>query len=300
METPEIRSFDLAATGGRRLPGFTPGAHIDLVAPDGEVRQYSLINGPEESSLFRIAVKREGRVSNYLHREVEVGCRTRVVGPRNSFALHGGATHSLLLAGGIGITPLLSMARHLAAAGSSWELHYFVRSRVHAGFAEILEGLGPRVRLHVGLDPGETASALRETLADWSAGRHLYVCGPRLFMDLAMRLAEPAWPEDHRHREDFSPDPSAKVGGSFEVTLARSGLTFRVGEEESLLDALVRQGISHASSCEQGVCGTCLTRVLAGRPEHRDHFLSEEERAAGELILPCVSRASTAKLLLDL
>lgn len=300
METPDVRSLELAASGGSELPGFAPGAHIDVHAPGGEIRQYSLLNGPQERSRFRIAVKREGRVSTYLHRDLDVGGLALIDGPRNSFHLRADATHSVLLAGGIGITPLLSMARHLSAARGSWELHYFVRSPAYGGFADLLAALGPAARLHVGLDPDATAGALAGIVGTRPAGSHLYVCGPTPFMDLAMELAAPAWPEGSRHREDFSPDPATKAGDAFEVTLARSRVTCRVGPAESILDALARHGFVHASSCEQGVCGTCLARVLEGTPEHRDHFLSEEERAAGDQLLPCVSRARGTKLVLDL
>ncbi|WP_207458158.1 PDR/VanB family oxidoreductase [Azospirillum sp. SYSU D00513] len=306
IEAEDIRSFELADPEGAELAPFTPGAHIDVRAPDGPMRQYSLCNGPEERDLYRIAVKREpwSRGGSRAMHGLQPGQFVEVSAPRDAFPLDHGAPHCLLLAAGIGITPLLSMARHLAASGRSFALHHFTRSPRHAAFLREIERgpLGPRSAFHHGLEGEELHGTLGRLLAERPAGALLYLCGPAGFMAQAAEAAAPAWPAESIRREHFAaPAPvSGDAEGGFSVELARTGRTVAVPPDRSIVAALAEQGVRIDTSCEQGVCGTCLTRVLAGEPDHRDLFLSEEERRACDQILPCVSRARGGRLVLDL
>lgn len=306
-ETDEIRKFVLVHPDGDALPAFAAGAHVDVHVAPGLIRQYSLVNPPSDAGRYVIAVKLEPQSrggSAALHRQPAVGDLVRISPPRSNFALDPAATHHLLLAGGIGITPLLSMAGQLAEAGGSYTLAYFARAMELAGFAEELAGAAPagRLSLHAGLNAPATMAAVAALLARQPKGTHVYVCGPRPFMDMVGELAAACGPALPVHREDFAALPvQAHAGdGTIEVELARSGSTVLVPPDRTIADVLIERGVALETSCEQGICGTCLTRVLAGVPDHRDEFLLEDEQNAGELILPCVSRAKTARLVLDL
>lgn len=308
QETEEIRSYRLVAADGGPLPAGSPGAHIDVHLDGGLVRQYSLCNGPAEEGVFEIAVKREPDSrggSAAVHDRFRVGGLVSVGAPRNNFPLHETADSHLLLAGGIGVTPLLGMARHLAAAGRRFHLHYFVRSPRDAAFRDLLDAppLQGSVSLHCGLDPDGTAATLRELLRDRPGGAHLYVCGPVPFMDCATGLAAATWPQDSIHQEWFTAAPGQADEASdrpFRVRLAQSGVEFEVAPGQSILQAFDEHGIFAARSCEQGYCGTCETAVLEGEPDHRDTYLSEAERASGRVMMPCVSRSRGPLLVLDL
>lgn len=309
QETPEIRSYRLVAADGGPLPAAAPGAHIDVHLGEGLVRQYSLCNGPGDAGVFDIAVKREPESrggSAAVHERFQIGGLVEVGAPRNNFPLQADADRHLLLAGGIGITPLLSMARHLAADGRDCHLHYFVRSSADAAFRDMLEvpPLSGAVSLHCGLDPAGTAAAVRGLLQDRQGGAHLYACGPVPFMECATAQAEAAgWPEGTVHQEWFSAVPGqAAVDGDapFRVRLAREGIEFEVAPGQTILEAFDEHGIFAARSCEQGYCGTCETTVLEGEPDHRDTFLSEEEQRSGRVMMPCVSRSRSPLLVLDL
>jgi vanillate O-demethylase ferredoxin subunit len=306
MEAEGICSFELAALPGQALPDFAPGAHIDVHLAQGLVRQYSLCGDPAERQLWRIAVLREPASrggSAAMHDQVAVGDRLRVSAPRNLFALCP-AGPSLLLAGGIGVTPLLSMARALHRQGRPFAMHYGARSAARMAFrAEISAApYTNQVRCHV--DDGDAAQRLDvdAVLRNAAADTHLYVCGPGGFMahvlDTARRLA---WPEERLHREYFA---AAEVDSTadrvFEVQLVRSGKRCSVAAGQTVLDALLAMGIDVPSSCEAGVCGTCLTRVLEGTPDHRDSFLTDAERRANDQFTPCCSRSLTPVLVLDL
>ncbi|MDH7452228.1 PDR/VanB family oxidoreductase [Luteimonas composti] len=308
QETDEIRRYRLVAADGGALPAGTPGSHIDVQLESGLVRQYSLCNGPGEQGVFEIAVKREPASrggSAAVHAGFRVGGLVPVSAPRNSFPLQDDADHHLLLAGGIGITPLLSMARHLAAAGKPFHLHYFVRSARDAAFRELLASptLRGSVTQHHGLDPAETADVLRAVSRVRPSGGHLYVCGPAPFMACATGAAG-AWPEGTVHQEWFAAAPSdsdgAATGRPFRVRLARQDVEFEVAPGQSILQALDAHDIFAPRSCEQGFCGTCEVAVLEGEPDHRDTYLSEEERRRGKVMMPCVSRCRGPLLVLDL
>lgn len=307
LEAPDIRSIILVPVDGRPLAAFTPGSHIDVRVAPGLVRQYSLCNGPAERSHYHIAVKREPSSrggSRLLHEQLREGDLLQASEPKNNFTLHEGAEPALLVAAGIGITPLLSMARHLAAQGREFELLYFTRGPRQTAFHDLLcaAPFQDRVSLHYALEPQAVQGYLRKRLWHRAPGCQLYLCGPKPFMDLVERTAAATWPPDSVHVEYFGADPQALAGEkrSFLVKLARSGGTIEVEPQETLVVALARQGIVVETSCEQGVCGTCVTGVLAGTPDHRDVFFTDEERAANDRICACVSRSLTPTLVLDL
>jgi vanillate O-demethylase ferredoxin subunit len=306
-EADDIKSFELGLADGACLPPFEPGAHIDVHVADGVVRQYSLCNGPDQDRSYLIAVKKEPASrggSLGMHDHIKVGDTLDIGLPRNHFPLAPHAARHLLVGAGIGITPLLSMARHLLAAGADFELHYFGRSARHAAFRELLSGqdFAGRVTMHLGLEPDAVRTTLRRLLECRPRDAHLYLCGPGPFMDQVREQAARAWPDDAVHLEYFAADQAlidAPAGG-FEVTLARSGGTYQVPESESIVEVLARHGIEVCISCEQGVCGTCVTTVLEGVPDHRDMFLSEAEKKSCSQMTVCVSRALSARLVLDL
>lgn len=307
VEAQDICSYELVRSDGQPLPAFTAGSHVDVQIPGGATRQYSLCNAPSETHRYLIAVLRDPASrggSASLHERVNEGDVLTISAPKNHFALAEGAPNHLLLAGGIGVTPLLSMAEQLSTQGSSFEMHYCTRSKARTAFVQRIESAGyaPRVAFHH--DDGEAAQRLDigALLARAAGGTHLYVCGPKGFMDAVLGAARAGgWPEARLHHEFFGADVSPREGdGGFEVKLARSGRVVRVAADRSVVQALADAGVSVATSCEQGVCGTCLTRVIEGEPDHRDQYLTPEEQAGGDQFLPCCSRAKTPLLVLDL
>ena len=304
QEAEGIDSFELAAEGGRPLPAFSAGSHIDVHLPGGLVRQYSLCNDSSEQHRYRIAVLRDAASrggSVAMHDQVHAGDTLTISEPRNHFPLEH-APHTLLLAGGIGITPLLCMAQRLSTAGSSFELHYATRSLARTAFQGEIAAFGERARLH--LDDGDASQKLDlpAVLAAQPAGTRLYVCGPGGFIDYVVQTAKARnWPADHIHLEYFGAAPQDTSGDqAFEVRLASTGKSFTVPADKSIVQALAEQGVEIMVSCEQGVCGTCLTRVLEGECDHRDLYLTDEEKAANDQFLPCCSRARSKTLVLDL
>ncbi|MFO1338430.1 MAG: PDR/VanB family oxidoreductase [Burkholderiaceae bacterium] len=303
--------FDLVSADGTALPAFGAGAHVDVHLGDGAalVRQYSLCNPPGETHRYQIGVLRDAASrggSAALHNEVHEGQVLTISAPRNHFPLVAGARRSLLLAGGIGITPLLAMAGQLSATGGDFAFHVAARSRAQAPFLDHLAAAPYAGRVRVHLDDGPAAQRLDlpALLAAPAAGTHLYVCGPRGFMDAVLATARAqGWPEAQLHWEFFANDAAAAPRDgdeAFEVELARSGRVVAVARGQSIVQALAAAGVPVVTSCEQGVCGTCLTRVSAGVPDHRDAYLTPEEQAANDQMLPCCSRARSARLVLDL
>lgn len=271
----------------------------------GQLRQYSLLNDERETDRYVIAVLREeaGRGgSRSMHGGVAEGSALRIGAPRNAFPLEESAAPVVLLAGGIGVTPILAMARNLNARGKPFELHFATRSAARTPFlAEVLSGpFKERLRLYHDDNP-----AMRFDIGRFVdrmvAGTHLYLCGPGGFM-AAVSEALAARPDIVLHREYFTaPDSGQDAGEPFTLALAQSGTELVVAAGQSILEVLQAHGIDCATSCEEGICGTCLTRVLAGEIEHRDHFLSAGERASGDRMLICVSRGkANARLVLDL
>jgi vanillate O-demethylase ferredoxin subunit len=306
-EAIDIKSFELANAAGGALPPFTPGAHIDLHLGPGLVRQYSLCNGPRDVDTYRIAVKKEPASrggSAALHTKIKVGDEIPISAPRNNFALKDHPGPAMLVAGGIGITPMISMARHLEIGGRPWSLQYFTRSIPHTAFHELLSEkrfLG-KVTFHYAAEPDAVRAYLRRILWHRADDAELYLCGPRPFMDLVESTAAATWPPEAVNLEYFSADSAALAGprDTFTVKLARTGGDYVIPPDKSIVEALKEHGVEIETSCEQGVCGTCLTGVLEGEPDHRDVFLTDEEKRACDKMMCCVSRAKSESLTLDL
>lgn len=301
LQAQDIVSIELVSADGSLLPPFSAGAHIELHLGDNLIRQYSLCNAPAERHRYLLGVMRDSQSrggSKAVHERLQEGQRLRIGVPRNNFPLQSGAHHSLLIAGGIGITPLLAMAHQLNRQGDAFALHACVRERARLPFQNTLAAspLAPYVQVHC--DDQDRLQPERDIGAP-APGTHLYVCGPAAFMDFVIDSARVlGWSPDNIHWESFS--PLAHSGSAFTVIAARSGREVVVGAEQSIARALLQAGIDVPLSCEQGMCGTCLTRVLAGTPEHRDAYLTDAERAANDCMTLCCSRALSATLTLDI
>jgi vanillate O-demethylase ferredoxin subunit len=305
-EAEGIRSFKLLPIGDVVLPPATPGAHVDVHLGVGLTRQYSITNGPDETGFYRIAVKLEPMSrggSQAMHSRIKAGNDLSISAPRNNFPLAEKADRHLLLAGGTGITPLLSMARHLAARGASFDLHYFARGPQYAAFSSWLGSCAWReaVEMHYGLDRDTQRDVLQKLLAHPGPGLHVYMCGPGPFMDMVATLArESGWPDSHVHCEYFSPPaPTNTAGDGFELQLARSHKTLQVSPQQTIVEVMRAAGVEIETGCEQGVCGTCITTVLEGEPDHRDMYLTAADKAEGRQMLACVSRARGKRLVID-
>lgn len=305
-ETDAIAVFELRARGGGELPPFTAGAHIDLYLPNGLVRSYSLLNDPGERDRYVIGVSRDAASrggSAYVHEHVQVGTELTIDHPRNNFELEEGAAHSVFVAGGIGITPILSMTRRLERLGRPWTLHYCARTRAHAAFLGELAAPDAfrhgRVHLRFDQEPGQAMLDLDALAADAAPGTHLYCCGPTPML-AAFEQAVAKRPDCVGHVEYFANTQAAATGGGYDVVLARAQKTVAVTEGKSLLDALLEAGIEAPYSCHEGVCGTCETRVLEGEPDHRDLVLSRAEQESGKVMMICVSGCKGKRLVLDL
>ncbi|WP_432613497.1 PDR/VanB family oxidoreductase [Azospirillum brasilense] len=297
---PQVLLVEFRDPDGEALPPYEPGAHIDVHLPDGAVRSYSLCGDPADRSAYRIAVLNlpGGRGSRFIHGNLRLGTTVTIAPPRNNFRFDAAARY-LFIAGGIGITPLLPMIREAARRGADWVLHYCVRSASEAPFLGELRKLGNgHVVVHAA-DEGRRLT-VDELLAATADDALIYCCGPQRLMDA---VADAARPSHDVRFEWFAPRSDAGRDAApddrFEVVCARSGVTVAVKEGTSVLDALDAAGVSVASSCEQGICGTCETAVLEGEPDHRDSVLSDAERAAGKTMMICVSRARSARLVLD-
>ncbi|MEK8052592.1 PDR/VanB family oxidoreductase [Ideonella sp. DXS22W] len=308
-EAEGIAGLELVAADGGALPPFSAGAHIDVHLPGGLTRPYSLCGDPADTTRWQLGVLREPASrggSAAVHDALAEGQVLTVGLPRNLFALQPGATRSLLLAGGIGITPLLAMAEQLAGEGADFAFHVAARSRARLAFAGRLAQApwADRVQLHLDDGPEAQRLDLNALLATPQPGAQVYLCGPQGFIDAALAAARAAgWADAQLQVERFgaASAPAAADGiGGFTLRLARSGRVVPVAADQTAVQALAAAGVTVMTSCEQGVCGTCLTRVLGGVPDHRDQYLTDEERAAHDQFLPCCSRACTPELVLDL
>lgn len=305
MEAADICSFEFAHRAGQPLPSFSAGSHIDLELGRGLVRQYSLCNDPSETHRYVIAVRRERASrggSRRLHEELKVGDMVPASGPRNHFPLAHGAARSLLIAGGIGVTPILCMAERLSHIGAEFEFHFCARSLSDAAFGERIRRspFADRTRFHL----SERGSRLnvRDLIASQAPDTHIYVCGPNRLIDEVVQVAaELGWPQTQVHQEYFvATAHDTRCDAPFEVKIASTGLMVEVPRDASVVEALAGHGIAIPTSCAEGVCGTCLTRVLDGEILHRDMLLTAEERARNDQFTPCCSRAASRVLVLDL
>jgi len=294
--------IELRSPDGQALPPFEAGAHVDVHIRPDLVRQYSLCGDPADTSRYRLAVRLEAQSrggSAAIHSDLAEGDRLQIGSPRNQFPLAREASRAVLVAGGIGITPLMAMVHALDRAAIPFDLHYCVRSRNGAAFLDELAAtpFAGHMSLHADDDAASHFNA--SVLPQAQAGTHLYVCGPGPFMDARIAEAKAAgWADDHLHLERFSNEVD-RTGDVFTVTAVRSGVTVTVAAQETIAEALIREGVDVALSCEQGVCGTCLVDVIAGVPDHRDCYLTDAEKAANRQMTICCSRARSASLTLD-
>ena len=292
-----------------RLPAFSAGAHIDLhlPTPKGElIRSYSLLNDPRETQRYRLGINRDAKSrggSSHVHEQLRVGDKLAISAPRNHFPLDESAPHNVFIAGGIGITPMLSMIARSQALGTPWTLYYSARTRAHAGFLDWLESAagsqGGRVVLNFDQEPGGRMLDLAAIVAALPTGAHVYCCGPIPMLE-AYEKATAGLPAERVHMEYFAAKDAPATDGGFSVELARSHKTLQIPAGKTILDCLIEINAEPPYSCREGVCGTCEVKVLEGQPDHRDLVLSDSERAANDRMMVCCSGARTARLVLDL
>lgn len=301
-EATGVRGFRLTPLDPAPLAAAVPGSHVEVRLPDGTLRHYSLTNGPDDRDHYAIAVRADaaGRGGSLAIHALTAGTELTVSAPRDHFPIAADTREALLVAAGIGITPILSMARHLCAKGVPVALHYVGRSAEGMAYRNALP-TACAATLHVGLPRAEVVRRLAEALAEPRAGRHIYVCGPAGFMeDLFVAARAAGWPESALHREAFAAATDARPSAPFDAVLAKTGRTIAVAADTTLLDALRAASVPVASSCEQGLCGTCMVRVVSGEIDHRDKFLTDQDRRDGDCMMACVSRAKGDRLVLDL
>lgn len=308
-----VRDIDTSVVGVRRVrleridaqaaPSWTPGTHIDLELPNGLVRQYSLCGDLDETEFLEIAVLLEDESrggSSYMHNALRVGDELRITGMRNHFNFDAAIERAVLIAGGIGITPLLSMIAALSERGVPWSLHYAGRSRDRMAYLqELTERYGERVVTYISSEGPRLDLAAMAASA--GGGTVFYACGPdRMLVDVEAIVGPVA--ADRLRVERFRPreEAGATVSAAFTVELAESGVEVEVPSDRSILDVVREAGVDVPSSCEEGTCGTCETTVLEGDPDHRDSVLSELEREVGDCMMICVSRSCGRKIVLDL
>lgn len=303
--TDDIVALELVSVDGSPLPAFDAGAHVDVEVAPGVVRQYSLCNDPTERHRYCLGILRDPASrggSEAVHRSFAEGSVVRIGMPRCNFRLAAGQSRAVLLAGGIGITPLLSMAHRLTRDAIPFTLHYCTRSRARTAFTEDLAValFADAVSIHHDDGPAAQRLVLDAALSGRAADVHLYVCGPGGFIDFVTAGARARdWTDDQVHVERFTADVDTR-GAAFTVVAQRSGIVVEVGPDDSIAHALIEAGVDVPMSCEQGVCGTCLTNVVEGRPDHRDSYQTDDEKAQNTQITPCCSRALTPRLVLDI
>ncbi len=306
-EAEGVVSLVLVDPAGAPLPPFTPGSHLLVECAPGVVRAYSLCNAPAERHRYVLGVLREPASrggSAAVHGDWTVGRTVRASLPRNHFPLLEGPGRVLLLAGGIGITPLLAMAEHLHAQGRPFALHYCTRTAARMAFADRLRRAPFAGSVHLHHDDGPAGTAFDAARAIGGCGPHdhLYACGPAGFLGHVMKTAgQLGWPALQLHQEVFQATVEASPGDQpFEIVVANRGITVLVPAGETALHALARAGIDVMFSCEQGVCGACVTGVVDGEPDHRDEYLTEADRARNDCFTPCCSRSRTPRLVIEI
>lgn len=304
-EAEGIASFEFRDPQAQALPAFNAGAHIDLHLPNGMSRSYSLCNSSAEADRYVVAVARDARSrggSIHMHDEIRIGALVQVGRPRNHFPLDECGERSLLIAGGIGITPMWCMVQRLEALGRDWVLCYATRGRRHAAFLKELQALaGCRPgRVHFHFDDERGPFELEPLLhAHAAPGTHAYCCGP-LPMLQAFERHTADWPSGQVHLEYFQAKDQPAAAGGVEVELRRSRKVLRVGEGKTILDAVLDAGVDVPYSCMEGICGSCEVSVLEGEPEHRDSVLSEKQKRSNATMILCCSGARSSRLVLDL
>lgn len=297
----DVLLLTFSRADGGELPRFTAGAHIDLFLGNNLIRPYSLCSDPADRLHYQVAILKmaQSQGGALAAHALQVGDEVQVSEPRNLFALDPFAPFSLLIGGGIGITPMLAMAAELQTAQRPFSLHYCARTRQQAAFVDQLQcaSYARNVQIHFS---DEQRLALISVLQGVPENTHVYVCGPpRLMTAVSEQALALGYRAEQIHQELFAAEVQTQ-GAAFDVTLASNGLRVRVEENQSIVEALALAGVKVCVSCKQGICGSCLTDVLEGEPDHRDSYLTEEEKASNQLILLCCSRAKSPHLLLDL
>lgn len=304
-EAKDVVSVELVPYGSATLPAFTAGSHIDVHLPNGLIRSYSLMSSPADAHRYLLGIHRDPHSrggSKYIHDELRVGKLLRISAPRNNFPLDEHGTSHVLIAGGIGITPFCAMLDRLNSLRRKWLLYYCVRTREHAAFTDRLRQLaaagGGQIIFNVDQEPGGRMLDIAAVVDSQPADAHLYCCGPlgmlSAFKDACSRRAA-----GFVHLEYFSAPTEPAVKGGFRVVLARSKKTVFVPQGNTILEALLAEGLSIPYSCQQGICGACETAVLSGTPEHRDVILSPEEQAANKVMMICCSGCKGDEIVLD-
>ena len=302
----QIASVELVRSDGQPLPTFTAGSHIDVYLTNTLIRQYSLWNYPNDADRYCIAVLREDNSKGGSHavHKLRANSKLNISVPRNRFELAPDASDSILIAGGIGITPIVCMAQVLHSQGASFELHYCARTIDRMAFRTFLKNTEFSSQVHFHFDDGpiEQKLDIAGLARSYCEGRHLYVCGPSGFMDAVLEAAAAYWPSETLHKEYFELDAETHLEGDrpFWVEINSTGERIEVPAEMSIVETLAKFGIEVPTSCEQGICGTCVTGVLDGIPDHRDYVFTDEEHAANDQMTVCCSRALSKTILLDL
>ena len=308
-QTTDIKSFILRAEDSSELPAFEAGAHINVAVklPDGSksTRSYSIANSQQECSYYELGILRQGTSggSSYIHQNLTIGTHVEVSKPVNNFRLvEGQDIEHILIAGGIGVTPMLSMARTLNEQGRGFEFHYFGRSAENLAFRDAIAKLpNEQVSEYLGADREQVLQLLRTITQHPAPNRHLYVCGPTGMIQSVLEAAQASgWLSEHVHYEQFSGGVVGLDNRAFTVELALSKKTLEVRADQTLLDALLEAKVEAYFDCRSGVCGSCLIPVCSGEVDHRDTFLSDDEKTESSLICSCVSRARGASLVLDI
>ncbi|HEY4349631.1 MAG TPA: PDR/VanB family oxidoreductase [Paraburkholderia sp.] len=303
LEADNVASYELRPLlGGPALPAFQAGAHIDLHLPENRVRSYSLVNDPHERHRYVIAVQRaaDGRGgSAWMHRVPRVGERFTISAPKNDFPLCESARDSVFICGGIGVTPVVSMVRRLERIGASWRLHYAVREPSRAAYTDDLAQLDTDSRVEMYFQNEGRRPDVRAIVERAPAGTHLYCCGPRGMVDDFIAACATR-PQQEVHFERFAAANDAASQGGFEVVLHRDGRRIAVSPGKTILDSLLDHGVDVQYACSAGVCGTCRVGVVDGVPDHRDDFLSIEEKAGNRAVMVCCSGSLSPTLVLDL
>lgn len=304
-DSEDTFGLTLMSVDGSALPAFAAGDHIDVRIADGLVRQYSLFGSPRNLTQYRICVQRASPSrggSAFIADNFRAGDLIRISRPRSCFLIAEDAAFHVLVAGGIGITPIIAMAEQLILDGKSFHLHYCCRSRARTPLLGLLEQerFTGRFDLHLSEGPSASRLDLDRLVAQSPPGSHIYVCGPHRLIEAACGAAKSrGWDAARVHHEEFSPTPATHYGEAFRIRLARSGLELDVPPENSIAEVLHSNGVNVELSCEQGLCGTCAVKVLEGIPDHRDVYLNTSERASNATMLVCCSRSRTSTLVLD-
>jgi vanillate O-demethylase ferredoxin subunit len=305
FQAQSIISLEFRCPHSKSLPRFSAGAHIDLHLPNGLTRSYSLTNPQHEQDRYCIAVRKDSFSrggSRFIHDHLRVGDMLTIRAPSNNFALVEDARHSVLIAGGIGITPLWCMIQRLCELDRSWELYYCSRTRAETAFLDVLQSLNSgqgKVHFHFDHESGGELADVAAMVEQAVPDTHLYCCGPVTMLS-AFEAATAARAADFVHTEYFSPKEGTANRGGFTVELARSGCCVEVPAGKTILDALLDEGYDVQFACSEGICGTCETRVISGVPDHRDAVLTAAERETNRTMMICCSGSKSERLVLDL